>query len=192
MIKKSHLAVSILIITHCIGFRAFAQRQMEALGRGVVAVRSTPHQVFVSWRLLGTEPGNTAFNIYRKAGNGAPVLLNKAPLTTVTWFVDSLADATTSNTWLVKPVLNGKEQATVQGSYTLQANTSVHQYLSIPLQQPAGSEIMGKEYTYSANDASVGDLDGDGEYEIIVKWEPSNDRNPPQPGFTGEQILECL
>jgi rhamnogalacturonan endolyase len=75
--------------------------------------------------------------------------------------------------------------------YTLLANAPVRQYLSIPLQVPPPSTIMGQPYTFSANDASVGDLDGDGEYEIILKWEPSNAKNPPQTGFTGPQIIDA-
>ena len=50
---------------------------------------------------------------------------------------------------------------------------------------------MGRSFSYSANDASVGDVDGDGEYEIILKWQPSNAKNPPQTGFTGNQIIDC-
>jgi rhamnogalacturonan endolyase len=191
IIKRICFIAAIVCLTHAIPLRALAQRQMEALNRGVVAVRSSDKQVFLSWRLLGTEPANVSFNIYRKTGNGTPVLLNKAPVATVTWYIDSLADLSARNTWMVKPVTNGKEQPVTEGSYTLPQNTPVRQYLSIPLLPPAGGNIMGQPYTYSANDASVGDLDGDGEYEIILKWEPSNNRNPPQPGFTGAQILDA-
>jgi rhamnogalacturonan endolyase len=164
---------------------------MEALGRGIVAVRANEKQVFISWRLLGTEPAGTVFNIYRKTGTKTPVLLNTSPLTAVTYYIDSLADLSLSTTWLVKPVLKGKEGAAGSGEIALPANAPVRNYLSIPLQPPPASTIMNQAYTYSANDASVGDLDGDGEYEIILKWEPSNAKNPPQPGFTGPQILDA-
>ena len=67
---------------------------MENLGRGVVAVRSTTTEVFISWRVLGTDPPDTAYNLYRSTGGGAPALLNATPITGATYFVDSGADPT--------------------------------------------------------------------------------------------------
>lgn len=163
---------------------------MEVLSRGIVAVRTSDRQVFISWRLVATEPAKTAFNIYRTTGGKRAVKLNATPLTAVTWFFDSLADLTANNTWQVKPVLNGKEVATGSGEFVLPA-APVQSYLTIPIQAPPAGKMMHQTYTYSANDASAGDLDGDGQYEIILKCQPSNARNPPQPGFTGHQILDA-
>lgn len=191
--QKRHIPFAITFIVYSLFVTAatYAQRQMEALGRGVVAVHSRDNQVFISWRLLGTEPATTAFNIYRKTGEQTPVRLNKTPLTTVTWFIDSLANLSAITTWQVKPVWNGKEGAAGSGTYTLPANAPVQPYLTVPIQPPPASSVMNQAYTYSANDASAGDLNGDGEYELILKWEPSNARNPPQPGFTGPQIIDA-
>src|SRR5688500_20163770 len=61
---------------------------MERLGRGVVAVRQDSGRVFVSWRLLGTDPEHVAFNLYRIVGGAAPVRVNAAPLTTATSSTD--------------------------------------------------------------------------------------------------------
>ena len=63
-------------------------RQMENLGRGVVAIHQGEGKVFVSWRLLGTEPEEIAFNVYRQSGDGAAVKLNKEPVKNATCFQD--------------------------------------------------------------------------------------------------------
>src|SRR5262245_14747345 len=164
---------------------------MENLGRGVVAVRSTTAEVFISWRVLGTDPPDTAFNLYRSTGGGAPTLLNAAPITGATQFVDNTADPAQSNSYFVRAIVFGLEQAP-SGSFTLSANTPVRQYLRLPLQvPPAGVTPVGEAYTYSPNDASVGDLDGDGEYEIVVKWDPSNSKDNSQSGYTGNVYLDA-
>ncbi|MBL1488891.1 hypothetical protein ELC62_31085, partial [Klebsiella pneumoniae] len=65
-------------------------------------------------------------------------------------------------------------------------------YLTIPLQKPADGECPdGRQYRYSANDASVGDVDGDGQYEIILKWDPSNARDNAHDGYTGPTLFDC-
>ncbi|NGO40451.1 hypothetical protein G4L39_13770 [Limisphaera ngatamarikiensis] len=68
---------------------ARAQRQMEPLGRGLVALRISSTQVYVSWRLLGNDPEDLGFNLYRAAGGAPPVRLNAAPLTNTTDYVDT-------------------------------------------------------------------------------------------------------
>src|ERR1044072_9950417 len=72
---------------------ASAQRQMEGLGRGVVAVRQTDGRVWVGWRLLGTDPDSLAFNLYRSTGGARAVKLNDKPITGPTNLIDAQADA---------------------------------------------------------------------------------------------------
>jgi rhamnogalacturonan endolyase len=164
---------------------------MENLGRGVVAVRSTTTEVFVSWRVLGTDPPDTAFNLYRSTGGGAPTLLNATPITGATHFVDNTADPAQANSYFVRAIVFGLEQGP-SASFTLPASAPVRQYLRLPLQvPPAGVTPVGENYTYSPNDASVGDLDGDGEYEIVVKWDPSNAKDNSQSGYTGNVYLDA-
>lgn len=159
---------------------ASAQRQMEALGRGVVAINQGSGKVYVGWRLLGTDPDELAFNLYRATDSGAPVKLNAAPLVQTTDFVDTSADLTKANAWFVRPVLLGVEQA-ASGRFALKAGAPVQPYVSVPLQTLPNN---------IPNDVSVGDLDGDGEYELIVKQEEVP-RDNSQSGYTGETKLEA-
>ena len=147
-----------------LGTSASAQRRMENLGRGVVAVRSSSTAVFVSWRLLGYEPQDLPFNLYRSANGGAPQLLNPTPLTAGTNFTDTTANATVSNAYFVRPVVNGVELA-ASASYTLPANAPVRPYLSMPLRSVAWSTYVHLVW--------VGDLDGDGEFDFVVSRMPN-------------------
>jgi len=155
-----------------------AQRWMENLNRGTVAVRINSSSVFLSWRLLGTESTGTTFNIYR---NGTK--LNASP-TPVTNYTDQTS---TDGIYLVKAVNNG-----VEDNRANQAPVWSRQFKQIPLQQPAGGTTPdGVNYTYTANDASAADLDGDGEYEIILKWDPTNSKDNSQSGYTGNVFLDA-
>ncbi len=169
---------------------AHAQRQMEALDRGMVAVRSTTTNAYVGWRLLGDDPAGIAFNLYRSANGGAAVKLNPSPLTTTTDFTDTTANLTQSNAYHVRPVIDGAEQAPGE-TFTLPANTPVRQYLTVPLQLPPGGTTLSGAFTYTANDSSVGDLDGDKDLELVVKWDPTNSKDNSQSGHTGNILLDA-
>lgn len=158
----------------------FAQRQMEYLNRGAVAVPNVEGGFLISWRLLGDDPENIAFNVYRNKAK-----LNDTPLASSTNFLDK--NPIQGGVYTIKSVLKGKEQKEVTKALSL-----TQSYLEIPLQIPAeGTTPDGKPFTYTANDASVGDLDGDGEYEIILKWEPSNAKDNSQNGYTGNVFLDA-
>lgn len=155
-----------------------AQRHMEKLNRGLVAVRSSASSVFLSWRMLGSDPDHIAFNLYR---NGTKI--NATPITTATNYTDAVYG---SPSYTVKTVLNGIE--------TGEENTAAvwtNNYLDIPMSVPAAMTMPdATTCTYSPNDCSTGDVDGDGEYEIIVKWEPSNAKDNSQSGYTGNVYLD--
>jgi rhamnogalacturonan endolyase len=157
----------------------FAQYQMENITRAVVAVDDDAG-VYVGWRLLGTDPDTIAFNVYRD-----DTKLNTTPITNSTNYLDE--GGTTSDTYHIIPVLGGVEQTSSDTVGVWNQN-----YLTVPLQiPPGGTTPDAVSYTYSANDCSVGDLDGDGEYEIVLKWDPSNSKDNSQSGYTGDCILDA-
>jgi hypothetical protein len=186
------LAPVFALIALCLSGRApAAERQMEALGRGVVAINQGSGRIHVGWRLLGNDPDEIAFNVYRATGGAAPVRLTATPLTQTTDYVDLTADTTQSLAYFVRPVLGETEQA-ASTAFTLPANAPVRGYLSIPLTPPAGGTTLdGVTYSYNANDCSAADLDGDGEYEIVLKWDPSNSKDNSQSGYTGDVFLDA-
>lgn len=138
--------------------------QYEVLGRGVVAVSKGSGRVFVSWRYLISDPKAIAFNVYRAVGAAAAVKLNATPIASVTSFEYAEANLTQPLTYTVKPVIGGVEQNVACVPFVLKASNPLY-YFSIPMHQVAGDT----NWNYEPNDASVGDLDGDGEYEIVVK-----------------------
>src|SRR5690348_7115709 len=82
-----------------LSMKSNAQRQMETLSRGVVALRNPENKVFVSWRLLGTEPQDIGFNLYRSLNNGKAEKLNQQPLLKGTNFTDDLTDTLATRTY---------------------------------------------------------------------------------------------
>jgi hypothetical protein len=190
-ISKFNAAAAVGAAFLLFGVQAHAQFQMERLSRGVIAVRTSGSQVYVGWRLFGNDAAGTAFNLYRSSNGGAAMLLNGSPLTASTNFVDTSAPSTQSNSYTVRAVVGGVEQS-ASAAFTLPANAPTRQYLEIPLQIPAGGTTpSGEAYTYTANDLSVGDLDGDGELEYVLKWDPTNAKDNSQSGYTGNVFLDA-
>ncbi len=157
-----------------------AERQMEKLDRGLVAIRQDGGKVFLSWRFLGTDPEGLAFNLYRSADGAAPVKLNTEPIRGATNFVDADAKPDQALDYSVRPVQDGEEKE-ASAPFKLAAGAPPRPYLAIPLQTLPG---------HTPNDVSVGDLDGDGKYEIILKQE-MRPRDNSQAGMTGETKLEA-
>ncbi|MET8279224.1 cellulose binding domain-containing protein [Micromonospora sp. NPDC005174] len=154
-------------------------KQMENLDRGLISVRSGSGNL-VSWRLLGTETSGVSFNLYRGSTR-----VNANPITGATTYLDSGAAA--GSAYTVRAVVGGAEQAA-----SAPALQFANGYLDVPLQVPAGGITpSGESYTYSANDASVGDLNGDGTYEIVLKWDPSNAKDNSQSGYTGNVYVDA-
>ena len=156
----------------------------EKLSRGLIGI-STEEGMYFSWRMTLEDAAGLQFDLYRSSGGGAEVKLNKEPIDRTSDFLDRTVDYTVDNRWTLKATTG--EVAT----WTRLKGEKRNPYLSIPVCKPEDGEIAGESFTYTANDCSVGDLDGDGEYEIILKWFPSNSKRPPQRGFTGNTYLDA-
>lgn len=154
-------------------------RQMESLNRGLVAVK-VEKGVYTGWRLFGTDPEEIAFNVYRDG-----IKVNQEPITTSTNYLDREGNA--DSTYSISVILDEGEQPVSEKVNVWDTN-----YLTVPLNKPEdGVSPDGVPYTYHANDASVGDVDGDGEYEIILKWDPSNSHDNAHKGYTGNVFLDA-
>lgn len=150
-------------------------RRVEALDRGLVAVK-TDEGILVSWRSLGTESNDTVYELYR---DGKSVYKSESGMATC--YLDK--DGTEKSSYYV--VTEGKETSKTVNPYS-------KNYFDIPIEAPkSGKTPSGETYTYSAGDASCGDLDGDGEYEIVLKWDPSNAKDNAHSGYTGNVILDA-
>ena len=152
---------------------ATPESQMEKLGRGVVALPQTKG-IFISWRLLGTDDARTTFDVIR---NGEVIAENL----TVSNYSDEAG--TTDSKYQVVCKVNGK---TIDTSN--EVTPWAKNYMTLALDRPATGALGGE---YSPNDCSVGDVDGDGEYEIFVKWDPSNSKDNSQSDKTDNVFIDC-
>lgn len=176
MFKKLSI---LLLFLFGISGQIHAQHTVEKLNRGLVAIRLNTNQVYVGWRMLGTEPTDVSYNLYCN-----DVKLAGSPFTTTTNFTHNSA---TNGTYTVSAIINGVEEP-VSETATVWAN----QYLDIAMQIPPGGTTPNNVvYTYEVNDCSVGDVDGDGQYEIFVKWDPTNAKDNSQSGYTGNVYIDC-
>lgn len=175
--NKTRLLASLFFLLISTTSFSAGYRQMEALNRGLIALRTGENNAFVSWRLLGTDAADIAFNLYRKMEGQTALKINDKPLT-VTNFTD-LSVGKNAVTYFVKPILK-KVEGAAEGHYALEKGTN-KPYISIPLRTPE---------RYSAGDCSTADLDGDGEYEIVVHMTGAG-RDNSQAGVTSAPIFQA-
>lgn len=160
-------------------------RQMEKLNRGLQAVK-VKNGVFLSWRLFLEEADG--YNDTGLTGTDFAVLRNGTEIARVTDSTNYLdIQGGQEDSYAVAPVVSGNA-----GEPCAAVKPWKQEYLDIPIQKPEGGVTpAGQEYEYRANDMSIGDVDGDGEYEYIVKWDPSNSQDVSIKGYTGKCYLDC-
>lgn len=174
----SRLGGGALLALAAVAAQAQQALQVEQLDRGVVALQ-TGRGVFVSWRLLGNDPAGVRFNVYRdgKRLNAQPQALT------------SLSDAAgrADSLYTVRAVVAGREQPSGAG-----VAPWAQPYLRVPVQKPEGGTTPdGVAYSYQLNDGAPADLDGDGQYELVVKWQPTNAKDNSQRGYTGHTLVDA-
>ena len=158
--------------------------QMEKLDRGVVALPAADKGIFVSWRLLGTDGKNVCFDVERDG----KIIAHHLKLTNYTDRKGSPASSYRIITYQDEPKMDAAENREVSKAVKPWKDL----YRSLPINRPAGGVTPdGKSYEYTPNDCSVGDVDGDGEYEIILKWDPTNAHDNSHDGYTGDVIFDC-
>ncbi|MFF9499756.1 rhamnogalacturonan lyase [Streptomyces sp. NPDC014656] len=178
-VTAAALAVSALVVLPRTAHAATA-RQVERLDRGLTSTHTGSGNL-VSWRWLATDPDQVAFNVYRGATR-----VNSSPLTTSTNYFDT--GASDSADYTVRAVIGGVEQPASEAALKFRSG-----YLDVPISPPAGGTTPdGVAYTYEANDASTGDLDGDGRLDLVLKWQPTNAKDNSQSGYTGNTIVDGI
>ncbi len=176
-VVSSFIAATVLSIVSSVALAG--KPLMEKLDRGVVALPIEGNGVFVSWRLLGSEAKDTAFNLYRSTAGQLPVKINDKPLDKETCFIDRSADLSQKISYSVRTIQEGA--GSIEKSFQLKSTDPAKPYLSVPIKTLDG---------YFPNDASVGDLDGDGQYEIILH-QTGRARDNSHSGITDPPILQA-
>ena len=163
-------------------------RQMEALNRGLVAA-NVNSGMLVSFRLLGTEEPNTSFYLYRDGQK-----IKTISGTEATTYLDK--QGSVNSVYTVAPVVNGVEGKKSEQAMIFSENSKYNNvyfpYKTLSLDVPKNLTMPdGSTCSYTPNDMSVGDLDGDGEYELVLKWDPSNSQDNSKSGYTGNVYIDA-
>ncbi len=160
--------------------------QVEHLSRGLTAA-NTGTGMMLTWRLLATDADNTNFKLYKNGKLLAEVKAGQAS----NYFDEggTAADVYTIDTYNGTKMTEQASPALVFGTKNSGQSGA---YFDIATKKPADMTMPdGSTCTYTENDCSVGDIDGDGTYEVFVKWDPSNSQDNSKDGYTGNVYIDC-
>jgi len=143
-----------------------AQRQVENLNRGLIVIYPNATSAYIGWRLLAKDDWTMGFNVYRITDGAAAVKLNATPITNSTNFTDTKVTVTKANSYFVRSVVDGVELETSE-TFTPEVNATYRQFFPITLQS-TGTAVYDVLHVY------VGDIDGDGDFDYIVKRVPQD------------------
>ncbi|MBQ0019541.1 MAG: autotransporter-associated beta strand repeat-containing protein [Bacteroidales bacterium] len=179
MKKKILLAMAVALGVGTMPMQA--QRVADKLDRGLVAQKAATG-VYLNWRILGEEYYDVTYNVYRDGTK-----LNAEPLS-VSNYTDKTG--TTSSTYTIKAVVRGVEQ---DASKSVKPWSTSYKEIKLTHEGIASKLIP--------NDACCADVNGDGELEILMKFDNDSEaaQSYPKAGptvdgkVTGEySIFECL
>ncbi len=163
-----------LMMTVALAAVCLLGQAQEKLNRAPVAVK-TSKGVLVSWRSLSGD-GDLGFNVYRDG-----VRLNAEPITTKTNYLDT--DGVAGATYRI------------ESAYGETAETKAwdNMYTTLKINRPPATKDASGALTgrYRPDEISIGDVDGDGEFELIVKWLPDNQRDSGKEGKASPTYLSC-
>ncbi len=149
----------------------------ERLDRGFVCINTGATSSFLSWRLLDTDDVHTSFLTLKNGEVVGDTIRNAT---------SKRIGSTSSSVFQLVTLQNGVPTDTIAPVMLNRRG-----YHLLQLDRPAAASNQSGSYTYTPNDCSVGDVDGDGQYELIVKWDPSNSKDNSQGGYTGNVYLDC-
>ncbi len=172
MTPENGFRITCFLLVSTLSISLFGQRQMEYLDRGLVALKDGNGGVFLSWRLLGDEPVDTGFDLYREYKGKPAEKINDVPLNQTTNFYDPEVDLSQHPRYSVSNASEGPSTPTPVWE---------QEFWEVPLQTPDG---------YRPNDTSVGDLTGDGRYELVVHM-TGRSKDNSQNGVTDPPILQA-
>ena len=161
-------------------------RRMEKLSRSLTIVK-TNNGILIEWRSLGTDNKNTTFKLYKNH-----VLIKEINKEDQTNYLDQ--NGYYNEQYMLETYKNNK---LVETSYPERIINNINEdssgaFFDIPIERPEEETMPdGRETQYLASDGALGDVDGDGEYEIILKWNPSNIKDNSEDGYTGNVFIDC-
>ncbi len=151
---------------------ATAQQVKEKLNRAPVAVK-TSQGILVSWRSLTADPSGLTFDVYR---NGTKVA---SAISKVTNYLDAKGSA--GDTYRIVSSAGEASETTAWSNM----------FTSFDVKRPAAIKSGNTTGRYRPDDMAVGDLDGDGNYELILKWLPDNQRDSGKDGYASPVIISA-